>query len=111
MLSKVTVPKKRSVKATTPLTEVAVSESGRGHHLCKAPATKEIVPLTDLSRKTPEWLQLAYKFIMDKTAGPAWDHCVTAWFAFEAMFSTYDIASVSTVDTNHIQLSMLSQPF
>jgi hypothetical protein len=49
MLSKVTVPKKRSAKATTPLTEVAASESGRGHHLRKAPATKEIVPLTDLS--------------------------------------------------------------
>jgi hypothetical protein len=59
------------VKATTPLTEVAASESGRGHRLRKAPATKEIVPLTDLSRKTPEWLQLAYEFVTDKTAGPA----------------------------------------
>jgi hypothetical protein len=111
ILSKVTVPKKRSAKATTPLTEVATSESGRGHRLRKAPATKEIVPLTELSRKTPEWLQLAYEFVTDKTAGPAWDRCVAAWFAFEGMFSTYDIASVSTIDTNHIQLSVLSQPF
>ena len=92
------------MKATVPLTEVAFSESGRGHRLRKTPATKEIVPLTDIARKTPEWLQRAYEFVADKTTGPAWDHCVTAWFTFKGMFSIDDIASVSTIVTNHIYL-------
>jgi hypothetical protein len=48
---------------------------------------------------------------MDKTAGPAWDRCVTAWFAFEGTFSAYEITSVSTIPTKHIPLSMLTQPF
>ena len=60
------------------------------------------MPLTDVSQKTPEWLQLAYEFVMDKTAGPAWNLCVTAWFAFEGTFSAYEITSVSTIAADFV---------
>jgi hypothetical protein len=97
----VTGPRKRSTKATAPPTEVTASESGRGQRLRKAPATKEVVPLTDVSRKTPEWLRLAYEFVTDKAAGPAWDRCVAAWFAFEGTASPVEWEiSMLLVDSN-----------
>jgi hypothetical protein len=105
----VTGPRKRSMKATAPLTEVTASESGRGQRLRKAPATKEVVPLTDISRKTPEWLRLAYEFFTDKAAGPAWDRCVAAWFAFEGTASPDEITSVSSIVAKYIP-PMLIQP-
>ena len=90
------------MKATTPLTKVTANESGRGQRLRKAPATKEVVPLTDKSRKTPEWLRLAYEFFTDKATGPAWDRCVTTWFAFEETASPDEITFVSTIVTKYI---------
>jgi hypothetical protein len=108
-LNTITGPRKQSTKATAPPTEVTASESGRGQRLRKAPATKEVVPLTDISRKTPEWLRLAYKFLTDKAAGPTWDCCVAAWFAFEGTASPDEITSVSSIVTKYIP-PILIQP-
>ena len=57
---------------------IHMMEDGRCQCVRKAPATRDIVPLTDASRKKPEWLLLARQFMTDR-AGSAWDRCVNAW--------------------------------
>ncbi|KAF8238277.1 hypothetical protein L208DRAFT_1075497, partial [Tricholoma matsutake] len=56
----------------------------------------------------PEWLRLAYEFVTDKAAGPAWDRCVATWFTFEGTASPDEITSSRIPESKH-QPKVLSQ--